>query len=122
MWELTPNTPWITIRPAIGVPLGRETYASSSWSSLAFSLTFSGIEISVSLWLSASSSMLFQDAEINHDEGARLARLLSRRLVNHAFLHPDRRRLDLDRLLDHFGHGVGPAENVDDIDLLGNVE
>src|SRR5882762_349958 len=40
-----------------------------------------------------SRPVLFQNATVHHYEDSRLARLLGSLLVNHVFLHPDRRDL-----------------------------
>ena len=71
--------------------------------------------------------MFFQDAEIHHDEDARLARLLGGLLVDDIFLHPDRRDFELDGLVDDLFHEFRTPENVDDVDLprrifLWNIE
>ena len=71
--------------------------------------------------------MFFQDAEIHHDEDARLARLLGGLLVDDIFLHPDRRDFKLDGLVDDLFHEFRTPENVDDVDLprrifLWNIE
>jgi hypothetical protein len=43
--------------------------------------------------------VLFEDALIHHHEDARPAPLLRSSLIHHAFLRPDGRHLELDRLL-----------------------
>ena len=66
--------------------------------------------------------MLFQNAQIHHDEDAGLARLFGGCLMDHALLHPDRGSLDLDCLIHYFGYCIGPAKYVNDVDLARHIE
>ena len=43
--------------------------------------------------------MFLQDAAVHHDEDSSLTRFLRRSLVDHIFLHPDRRDFQLNRLV-----------------------
>src|SRR6185312_6265615 len=79
---------------------------------------------STSTLLSASSkntSVLLQNATVHHHEQAGVARLLRGGLVDHALLHPNRLRAGLNRRLYDFGNKFTAAEDVHDIDRLGNI-
>jgi hypothetical protein len=67
-------------------------------------------------------AVIFQDAAVHYYENARLARLFGCTLVNHIFLHPDRRNFELDRLIDNLLDKLRAPENVDDVDFFGNIE
>ncbi len=44
-----------------------------------------------------------------------------RHLIDHAFLHPDRGGSDADGRFHHGRHQFRAPEDVDDIDMLGNI-
>src|ERR1700683_1060870 len=69
-----------------------------------------------------SRAMFLQDAAIHHHEDPRLARLFRGLLVDHFFLHPDRRNFQLNCLVNNFFHNLGPTENIYDVDLLRHLE
>src|SRR6266849_3384903 len=66
--------------------------------------------------------VLFQNATVHDHENAGPPRFLRRLFVDHRFLHPDGGHRQPDRLVDDSLHILRPAENIDDIDLLRNVE
>src|ERR1700733_4224726 len=70
----------------------------------------------------ASRAVFLQDAAVHHHEDACLARLFSRLLVNHIFLHPDRRNLQLKGLVHDRFHELWPPENIHDVDLLRHIQ
>ena len=72
--------------------------------------------------LSESRAMFLENAAVHHDEYPRLAGFLSGVLVNHFFLHPDRRNSHLNRMVDDLFHKFRPAEDINDIDLLRYIE
>src|ERR1017187_1185524 len=71
---------------------------------------------------SESRAVFFEDAEIHHHKDARLASLLRSLLVNHIFLHPDRRDFESNRFVDNFLHKFRTAENIHDVDFDRHVE
>src|SRR5580704_7048322 len=79
------------------------------------------------LWASGAKSshpgaMFLKDAEVHDHENSRLASLLRRFLVDHAFLHPDRRGFELNGLIDNLFDKLRTAKNIHDIDLLGHLQ
>ena len=66
--------------------------------------------------------VLLQDALVHDNEDARVAGFFRRFLVDHAFLHRDDGRVNLDGLLYHFRDSIGPAKDVHDVNLVGNIE
>src|SRR5208283_367422 len=77
--------------------------------------------------LSRAGAVLFQNAEIHHDEDPGFPRLFGGALVDYLFLHPDGRDFQLDCLIDDLFHEVWPPENIYDVDLsmcifLRNIE
>src|SRR6266851_6793911 len=75
-------------------------------------------------WLNLPESrpVFFQNAAVHHHEYPGFARFLRRLLVNHVFLHPDRRNSQLNGLIHNFFHELRPAKNVHDVDLLRYLE
>src|ERR1017187_3900486 len=67
-------------------------------------------------------AMFLQDAAVHHDEDPSLARLFRCFLVDHIFLHPDRRDFELDRLVNHLFDKRGAAEDIHNVDLLRHLE
>ncbi len=71
--------------------------------------------------LAEARPVLFQNAAIHHHEDSGFARLLRRRFVDHTFLQPDRRNLQLNRLFHDFADVLGSPEHIHQIDLLRHV-
>ena len=79
------------------------------------------IELEESVFLSKSCAVLFQNAQIHHDEHPRLPRPFRRAFIDHIFLEPDRRNLKLNCLLHNLIHKLRPPENIHQVDLLRQV-
>src|SRR5208282_4261483 len=60
--------------------------------------------------LPESRPVLFQNTPVHHHKHSGLSRLLRRAFVDHAFLQPDRRNLQPDRLLHDLIHKLWPPE------------
>ena len=65
--------------------------------------------------------MLNHDAAIHDDENASGASFFGGFLVDHTFLHPDGRDFQRDRLVNNFGHELGTAKDINDVNFLGNI-
>ena len=72
--------------------------------------------------LSCADVMFLEDATVHHHENLCPARFFGCLLVDHIFLHPDRRDFELNRLIDNLLHKFGAPKNIHDINLPGNVE
>ena len=62
-----------------------------------------------------------EDAAIHHDFQAGRTGTGGRFLVHNSQLHPDDPRIAADGGFDDVGNVVGPAEDVDDLEWLGNI-
>src|SRR6266576_7093959 len=73
---------------------------------------------SVLVTSSEAGAVLLKDTSVHDYEDSSLAGFLGSFFVNHLFLHPHDRDLQLDRLIDHCFHELRPAKNVYDVDLF----
>jgi hypothetical protein len=66
--------------------------------------------------------MFLQNTAVHHHEYSIPSCFLCSLFVNDPFLHPDRSNVEADRLLYNFFDKLGPAEDIDDVDLLRHLE
>ena len=66
--------------------------------------------------------MFLQNTEVHHHKDACFLRFFGSFLMDNFFLHPYRWNFQRNRLIDNFLHVFWAAEDIYDVDLLGNLQ
>ena len=71
--------------------------------------------------LAQEALVFLENAAVDHHRQSRGFGFARRSLIHHAFLHPDRGRSDANGRFHHRRHQLRSAEDIHDVDVLGNV-